>query len=95
MEPTVHDAPDAERYEIRDGDRLLGLAAYRRRGDEVVFTHTEVDPQAEGSGLGGTLVRGALDDVRSRGLRVVPQCSFVRSWIERHAEYGDLVTHDS
>ncbi len=95
MEPTVHDAPDAERYEIRDGDRLLGLAAYRRRGDEVVFTHTEVDPQAEGSGLGSTLVRGALDDVRSRGLRVVPQCSFVRSWIERHAEYGDLVTHDS
>ncbi len=91
----MHDAPDAERYEIRDGDRLLGLAAYRRRGDEVVFTHTEVDPQAEGSGLGGTLVRGALDDVRSRGLRVVPQCSFVRSWIERHAEYGDLVTHDS
>ncbi|MGY1607007.1 MULTISPECIES: GNAT family N-acetyltransferase [unclassified Geodermatophilus] len=91
----MHDAPDAERYEIRDGDRLLGLAAYRRRGDEVVFTHTEVDPQAEGSGLGGTLVRGALDDVRTRGLRAVPHCSFVRGWIERHPEYQDLVAHDS
>ena len=91
----MHDVPEADRYEIRDGDRLLGLAAYERRGDRVVFTHTEIDPQAEGSGLGGTLVRAALDDVRGRGERVVPQCSFVRSWIERHPEYGDLVAHDS
>jgi hypothetical protein len=95
MEPTVHDVPEADRYEIRDGDRLLGLAAYERRGDRVVFTHTEVDPQAEGSGLGGKLVRAALDDVRGHGGRVVPQCSFVRGWIERHPEYGDLVAHDS
>ncbi len=91
----MHDVPEADRYEIRDGDRLLGLAAYERRGDRVVFTHTEVDPQAEGSGLGGKLVRAALDDVRGHGGRVVPQCSFVRGWIERHPEYGDLVAHDS
>ncbi|MGX5655246.1 GNAT family N-acetyltransferase [Geodermatophilus nigrescens] len=95
MEPTVHDAPDADRYEIRDGDRLLGLAAYQRRGETVVFTHTEIDPDSEGSGLGGKLVRAALDDVRGRGGSVVPQCSFVRGWIERHPEYGDLVARDS
>ncbi len=91
----MHDAPEAERYEIRDGDRVLGLAAYQHRGDQVVFTHTEVDPQAEGSGLGGRLVRAALDDVRAKGLQVVPRCSFVRGWIERHPEYGDLVARDS
>jgi predicted GNAT family acetyltransferase len=95
MEPTVHDAPDADRYEIRDGDRVLGVAAYERRGDTFVFTHTEVDPDAGESGLGSTLVRAALDDVRSRGGTVVPHCTFVRGWIERHPEYGDLVAdHD-
>jgi hypothetical protein len=46
MEPTVRDAPEEPRYEIRDGDRVLGLAAYERRGDAVVFVHTEVDPDA-------------------------------------------------
>ncbi|SFO39576.1 hypothetical protein SAMN05660359_03152 [Geodermatophilus obscurus] len=95
MEPTVHDAPEAERYEIREGDRLLGLAAYQRRGERVVFTHTEIDPDAEGSGHGSRLVRAALDDVRRQGGRVVPACSFVRGWIERHPEYGDLVDRDS
>jgi hypothetical protein len=95
MEPTVTDAPDNSRYEIRDGDRLLGQAAYQRRGDQVVFTHTEVDNDQEHSGLGSTLVRAALDDVRSKGGSVVPLCSFVRGWIERHPEYRDLVAAEA
>jgi uncharacterized protein len=91
MEPTVRDNPEESRYEIRDGDRVLGLAAHNRRGDTIVFTHTEVDPDVGESGLGSTLVQGALDDVRTAGLSVIPQCPFVRGWIERHPEYGDLV----
>jgi uncharacterized protein len=91
MEPTVSDAPAANRYEIREGEQLLGHADYERRGDTVVFTHTEVDQDSGRSGLGSTLVRGALDDVRAKGGSVVPECSFVRGWIEKHPEYGDLV----
>jgi len=91
METTVRDVPEESRYEIRDGDRVVGLAAYQRRGDTVVFTHTEVDPDVGEDGLGSRLVRAALDDVRSKGGSVVPQCSFVRGWIERHQDYADLV----
>ena len=87
----MRDAPEAERFEIRDGDRLLGIAAYQLRGDEIRFTHTEVNPDAGENGLGSRLVRAALDDVRGRGLRVVPLCPFVRGWIERHPDYADLV----
>jgi hypothetical protein len=91
METTVQDVPEKSRYEIRDGERALGFAAYERHGDTTVFTHTEVDPDAGQDGLGSTLVRAALDDVRGRGGSVVPQCSFVRGWIDRHPEYADLV----
>ena len=91
MEPIVTDAPEAHRYEIRDGDRVLGLAAYERRGDTTVFVHTEIDPDAGQNGLGSALVRAALDDVRGSGGSVVAQCSFVRGWIERHPDYADLV----
>jgi uncharacterized protein len=70
---------------------VLGLAPYQRRGEQFVFTHTEVDPDAGGSGIGSTLVRGALDDVRARELRAVPLCPFVRAWIDRHPDYADLV----
>jgi len=91
MEPTVTDDPESSRYEIRDGDRLLGLAAYQRSGTRVVFTHTEVEPGEDHHGLGSTLVRAALDDVRSRGGTIVPQCSFVQGFLERHPAYQDLV----
>jgi len=91
METTVRDDPEADRYEIRDGERVLGFAAYERRGDTVVFTHTEVDPDAGQSGLGSALVRGALDDVRAHGGQIVALCSFVHGWIDRHQEYADLV----
>ncbi|MCZ2859657.1 GNAT family N-acetyltransferase [Blastococcus sp. VKM Ac-2987] len=91
MENTVTDVPESDRFEIRDGDRVLGVAAYERRGETLVFTHTEVDPDAGQSGLGSTLVRAALDEVRSRGGSVVPRCSFVAGWIDRHPDYADLV----
>ena len=37
------------------------------------------------------LVRGALDDVRRKGMTVGPQCPFVANFIAEHPEYADLV----
>ena len=91
-ELTVRDVPEDHKYEIREGDRVLGIAVYRRRGDVTDFLHTEVDPDAGRSGVGGTLVRAALDDVRSSGGSVIASCPFVRGWIERHPEYAELVS---
>ena len=72
------------RYEAHVDGELAGFAVFRMRGDRIVFTHTEVDDRFEGQGVGSKLARYALDDVRDRGsLRVVPQCPFIRSWIEK------------
>jgi uncharacterized protein len=88
----VVDNPDQHRYEARDSTAsVLGFAAYRKTGDHLVFTHTEVDDAQEGKGVASALIRGALDDARRLGLPVVAQCPFVREYIERHEEYADLV----
>jgi predicted GNAT family acetyltransferase len=87
----VADNPDENRYEIRvDGD-LAGFTQYRQRPAGLALTHTEIDDRFEGRGLGSRLVSFALDDARARGLAVLPFCPFVRSYIERHPEYLDLV----
>jgi uncharacterized protein len=88
---SVRDNPDAQRYELRLGERELGHAAYRLRGDRIAFTHTEVLPACQGHGLGTRLVAAALDDARSRGLRVRALCPFVADYIERHPELEDLL----
>jgi predicted GNAT family acetyltransferase len=91
MELTVTDRPAERRYEARDGAATAGFAEYIRTDEMVVFTHTEVDPSYEGKGVGSALVRGALDDVRTQGLSVLPLCPFVKGWIQRHREYADMV----
>jgi uncharacterized protein len=80
------------RYEAHVDGELAGFAEYVLDGERIVFTHTEVEDRCEGEGIGSTLARFALDDVRARGgLRVVPRCPFIKAWIDRHPEYGDLV----
>jgi predicted GNAT family acetyltransferase len=89
---TVHDNADDHRYEVFvDGD-LAGFSAYRDEPGRRVFTHTKIDPDYEGHGVGSALARGALDDVRSRELRVLPRCPFIAEYIDRHPQYADLVT---
>ncbi len=87
----VVDVPGRSRFEIRAGGRVAGFATYRTQPDRITFLHTEIDDDVEGQGLGSRLVRAALDAVRARGLAVVPACPFVRSWIDGHPDYADLV----
>jgi predicted GNAT family acetyltransferase len=88
----IQDNPRELRYELRVGGELVGQIRYRRKPGSVVLVHTEIDPEIEGQGLGAALVRGALEDIRSRGELVVPFCPFVAAYIRRHPEYKDLVT---
>jgi uncharacterized protein len=85
------DNPDELRYELLVDGEVVGELRYRLRPDAVALIHTEVSEAFEGRGYGGKLVEGALDDLRARGLKIVPICPFVRAYVQRHPVYGDLV----
>ncbi|WP_242901340.1 GNAT family N-acetyltransferase [Actinomadura terrae] len=91
MSNEITDNAEQGRYEIRVDGELAGFAEYKAEPGRLVLTHTEVLPAFEGKGVGGALARGALDDVRAKGLSVVPRCPFVKTWIDRHPDYQDLV----
>jgi uncharacterized protein len=91
MDITVADNPAHARYDAFVDGKPAGFAAYRRSTGRIIFTHTEIEPEFEGKGVGSVLARAALDDVRGRGERVVPQCPFIADFIDKHEEYADLV----
>lgn len=64
---------------------------YLIEGGRMVCTHTFVPPELRGRGLAEQLVRAALAEARTKGWRVVPACSYVAAFIERHPEYRDLL----
>lgn len=87
---TVIDNTAEKRYELDLGDDMA-LIEYVLGKGIVVLTHTEVPPKYEGQGIGKELVLAALEDIRRKGLLVVPQCPFVGAYIRRHPEWMDLV----
>lgn len=86
----VQRADAAHRYEILVDGRRAGLTAYRDRGAQRVFFHTEIDDAYAGQGLATELVQRALTDVRESGKRIVPVCPFVAKYLQWHAEFSDI-----
>ena len=93
MDVIVTDNPAERRFEAHLDGELAGQLEYELAEGLMTFTHTFVDADFEGRGVGSALAQRALDDVRANrpGLAVVPECDFVKGWIERHADYQDLL----
>lgn len=84
--PEIVHRPERQRFECDLGPGALARCDYRRQGDRVLFTHTEVPPPFEGRGIAARLVAAALRWARDEGLQVVPLCSYVASHLRRHPE---------
>lgn len=96
LDPTLTHNQAQHRYEAWVGEQLAGYAQYQQQPEHIAFTHTVVQPQYEGQGVGSALVRYALDDVRGAGEhQVKPVCPFVAAWIARHPDYQSLLADNA
>lgn len=88
----IEHVPESQRYELRDGDLLIGRLDYAEPDAEHVdVLHTEVDEAYGGQGLAGRLTEYAVTDIRDRGRRLIPHCPYVQSWLRRHSDFEDIV----
>jgi uncharacterized protein len=90
MSSIVTDNPAAHRFELKVGEHLA-VAYYTLGAGVITFTHTEVPQALSGQGIGSRLARGALEQVRARGLKVVAKCPFISAFIAKNAEFADLL----
>ena len=81
----------SHRYELAI-DGHIAATYYKLADDVITFVHTEVPPELGGRGIGSKLIKGALDQVRADGLKVIAQCPFVKAYIEKNPAYRDLLT---
>jgi predicted GNAT family acetyltransferase len=86
----VRHNPAEHRFEA-EVEGMMSVADYQIRGEEMIFTHTFVPPELRGRGLAEKLVRAGLEHARMQRLKVVPACSYVDVFIERHPEYKPLL----
>jgi predicted GNAT family acetyltransferase len=81
----VHQA-DAQRFELHLDGHTAHLS-YGLRPGVLVAEHTIVPDALGGRGVGSALARHVLDHVVAQGLKLDPQCSFIKAWIDRHPPY--------
>jgi uncharacterized protein len=90
MPAAVRDNNVRSRFEL-DADGVTVFMNYHLAGRVMSLDHTETPVAARGRGLASRLTEGVLQEVRARGLKIVPRCAFVRAFLDRHPEYRDLV----
>lgn len=90
--PIVHD-PVAGRFSTRVEGHDCVLD-YGVRDRVMTITHTGVPAPVGGRGIAAQLVTAALDCARREGWRVVPACSYVVVFLQRHHEYQPLLAAD-
>jgi predicted GNAT family acetyltransferase len=82
------------RYLLAAGAAVLSEITYSVSGDAVIIEHTTTPVAHRGNGYAAELTGAALDDLRARGLRLVPACPYTRAYLRRHPELQDLVADD-
>ena len=90
MSDGVRNNTAESRFEL-DSDGHTALLFYRMEPGVITLVHTEVPPELSGRGVGSRLVRGALEQVKAMGLKVVAKCPFVSAFMGKHSEFNDLL----
>lgn len=71
---------------VETGD-LVGQMTFVQENDHLIrVDHTLVESEYEGQGVAGKLTRHMIDYAHQKQLRVIPECSYVQVYFERHTE---------
>lgn len=82
---------ETDRFSISVDGTKAGFTEYLDHGNQRIFPHTEIDDEFGGRGLATILVSAALEATRAAGMRIVPVCSMVAGFLDKHPEFNELV----
>ena len=88
-ETTVNQEPQC--FTISVEGRPVGSIEYADRDGQRVLIHTEIDEAFSGRGLATILAGEALTATREAGLRIVPVCTLVAGYVDKHPEFRAVV----
>jgi uncharacterized protein len=87
-----HNTRTKGHFAAMDGDKELGRMYYSWAGiDKFIIDHTEVHPEAKGTGTGKFLIEGAVNYARANNFKLVPLCPFANAMFKKHKEWRDVI----
>lgn len=97
MQIEFEETPSKGRYYVpsRNAKQDVAELTFSKVGkDTIIADHTGVPDRLRGQGVGLALLNKLVADARAKGIKVVPQCPFVRAMYEKHPEWSDVMRDD-
>jgi len=85
----LHDIQKQKFYVVVDG--LESHLEYVKMENVLNLIHTYVPDALRGKGIAGEVVKAALTYAEENELKIIPSCSYIVAYIQRHKEYENLV----
>lgn len=90
MNNPVQHIPQSSRFETSVEGKISYLD-YHLSDGVITFIHAYTPPEIRGRGIAAQVAKYALDYARDNNLKVIPQCPYIRDYMDKHAEYQDLL----
>jgi predicted GNAT family acetyltransferase len=95
MDNTINHKTDQMFYIDNGTTDAFPYLKYEEKENRVLnLVETYVPENMRGEGAAARLVTHALEYAKEEEFKVIPTCSYVQSFIEKHDEYSHLVTRD-
>lgn len=82
---------EERQYEFHIDAYIPRIEYIINQNNVIYLTHTEVQHQLEGQGVGKLLVEKVLADIEAKQMKLVPMCPFVAAYIRKYPEWKRLV----
>lgn len=87
---SVTDNTLLKRFEMVEDGQIV-FADYSLDSEVLRINYVESPVPLRGTGAAGRLMDGLMENVRQRGLKVIPICGYAAAWIRRHPAHHDLL----
>lgn len=77
--------------ENQDGEEIAFVAFPDKTAHTVEITSTVVDDSLRGQGVAAKLLEALTQELRSKGQKAIPTCSYAQKWFSQHPEQADLL----
>lgn len=85
----VHDEMNQKFYVMIDG--LESYLEYIQSNGIMNILHTYVPYELRGRGIAAKIVKAALEYAALKKLKIIPSCSYVDVYFQRHPEHKNLL----